>query len=61
MSGIRVTFRCGHPPMTVKRDVQEPPRCPVCKERVVARVVNGAPTFRAAAGLGVRGPLVKQT
>ena len=51
---IRVTFRCGHPPMELERDFKETPVCPVCQERVVKSVVGATPRFTGSC----QGPLV---
>lgn len=52
---MTVTFKCGHR-LDVPRDVQEPPKCPACGERVVTHVKNATPVFKGAK-MGV--PLVK--
>lgn len=52
---MKVSFKCGHGEIEVKADVQEPPRCPQCGERVVKRVKNATPRFSGAC----KGPLVK--
>jgi DNA-directed RNA polymerase subunit RPC12/RpoP len=54
---MTVSFRCGHKAIDVKAEVNEPPRCPECGERVVSRVTNAVPRFKGAC----KGPLVKQT
>ena len=52
---MTVTFRCGHPPVPVERDVKEAPRCPVCDERIVKTVTGATPRFSGTC----QGPMVK--
>ena len=52
---MKVSFTCGHGAIEVAADVQVPPRCPECGERVVKRVTNATPRFKGAC----KGPLVK--
>lgn len=52
---MTISFKCGHPTVTVERSVSEPPRCPQCGERVITRVLNATPVFKGAC----KGPLVK--
>lgn len=53
---MTISFKCGHGSIEVKRDVSDPPSCPECGERVVARVQNATPVFKGACS----GPLVKR-
>lgn len=48
-----VTFKCGHS-ADVPREVQSPPSCQQCGERVVARVEKATPRFTGEC----KGPLV---
>lgn len=50
---MTLTWKCGHK-ATVPDDVKEPPRCPACQERIVARVQAPPPRFTGSC----RGPLV---
>lgn len=52
---MTVVFKCGHPAVTVERDVQTAPVCPVCGERIVRNVTGATPRFSGTC----RGPLVE--
>lgn len=52
---MTVTFKCGHPAVTLERSVTAAPTCPVCGERIVARVSDATPVFKGAC----QGPLVQ--
>ena len=48
---MTISFRCGHA-MSVPDSISAAPRCGICGETVVARVVTRPPCFRGVA----RGP-----
>lgn len=52
---MTVTFKCGHR-QDVPSDVQAPPTCSACGERVVARVEKATPRFTGTC----TGPLVSK-